>query len=147
MAKWGSPVEIQTAIRMRLAAAAYAYEIDNDPIISDAEFDYACTLIDLRIDTTRPDLDDYFREHFDPSTGMWIYKHPELSKVEEYLWRLRNPAEYRAQMEADLARLKARIDDHLSNNHSSEQVSGDWQGSGDCDGPVSPVHPLGADDP
>ena len=120
MAAWGSPQEVQTLIRMRLAAAAYAYEIDDDPFISDEEFDYACTLIDLRIDTTRPDLDAYFRRHFDKSTGMWIHKHPELSKVEEYLWRLRNPEEYRAQMEADLARLKARLDDHLSNSDPSE---------------------------
>lgn len=105
---------------MRLGAAAYAYEIDNDPIMSDEEFDHGCRLIDLRIFTTRPDLDKFWQENFDPSTGMWIYKHPELPKVEEYLWRLRNPAEYKLQMEADLARLKARLNDHLSNSDPQE---------------------------
>lgn len=115
---WGSPVEIQTLIRMRLGAAAYAYEIEDDPIITDAEFDHACTLIDLRIFTTRPDLDKFWQEQFDPSTGVWIHKHPELPKVEEYLWRLRYPEEYKLQMEADLQRLKDRLNDHLSQDHS-----------------------------
>lgn len=110
MAAWGSPQEIQTAIRMRLAAAAYAYEIDDDPIITDAEFDHGCTLIDLRIDTTRPDLDNYFREHFDPSTGVWIHRHPELDKVAAYLYRLRNPDEYRKIMEERLARIKKALE-------------------------------------
>lgn len=90
MAEWGSPSETQTLVRMRLAAAAYAYEIENDSIISDAEFDEGCKLVDLSIDTTRPDLDAYFREHFDPSTGMWIHHHPELDKVKAYAERLRN---------------------------------------------------------
>jgi hypothetical protein len=31
--------------RIRVAAAAYAYEVENDPILTDAEFDALCLSI------------------------------------------------------------------------------------------------------
>lgn len=75
----------QTRLRIRLALAAYAYEIENDPIISDAEYDKLALEVNLDIPTHRPDLDKWFKENFNPSTGIWIYNHPELKKIEYLL--------------------------------------------------------------
>lgn len=88
---WGSPAELETKLRMQLSAAAYAYEFEPDepPLCSDGEFDEACKMVNLTIETSRPDLDAYFKEHFDPSTGVWIHNHPELDKVREYVERIR----------------------------------------------------------
>lgn len=54
----------------------------------DAVFDREALLVDLSVDTGRPDLDAWFRREFDPSTGMWIAKHPELNKVAALYGRL-----------------------------------------------------------
>lgn len=86
---WGTPQEIQTAVRIKLAAAAYAYEIEDNPIMSDEDFDLGCSMVDLSIETTRPDLDAFFQDCFDPSTGIWIHHHPELDKVAALVQRLR----------------------------------------------------------
>lgn len=82
--------EIKNRIKVALAAAAY--EIYDDPIITDAEFDKLAREIDLTIETDRPDLDKWFKDNFSSSTGMWIYKHPELNRIKgilESVYRLR----------------------------------------------------------
>lgn len=79
---WGSDVEKQTRLRIKLSVAAYAYEIKNDEIMSDGDFDKQCLDVDLSIKTNNKKLDEYFKNEFDPSTGSWIYKHPELNKIE-----------------------------------------------------------------
>jgi hypothetical protein len=81
--KWGSPVEKQTHLRIKLCIAAYAYEIENSEIMSDAEFDKKCLEVDTSIDTGNEVMDRFFREQFDSSTGQWIHRHPELNKVEQ----------------------------------------------------------------
>lgn len=73
--------EIETHRRIKLSMAAYAYEILNRPIIDDHMFDSEAKKVDLNISTNRPDLDNWFRENFQPDTGQWIYKHPELDKI------------------------------------------------------------------
>lgn len=73
--------EIETRRRIIVAVAAYAYEFENAPIMSDAEFDKLVKEIDTTIDTDRPDLDEWFRKNFETDTGMWIHKHPELDKI------------------------------------------------------------------
>jgi hypothetical protein len=62
--------------RIRVAVAAYAYEVENDPILSDAEFDALCLTINPEADTGNPDTDKFFREEFDPNTGSWVHRHP-----------------------------------------------------------------------
>lgn len=66
---------------------AYAYEIANPPrsLVPDHVFDAECYMLaaNIRIDTDRLDLDYWFRGAFDPSTGMWIHKHPELDKIRQ----------------------------------------------------------------
>jgi hypothetical protein len=49
--------------------------------MSDAEFDKMCIDVDLKVDTGNKLLDSYFKKNFDPSTGQWIHKHPELDKI------------------------------------------------------------------
>lgn len=68
--------------RIKLAVWAYAYEVYNDSLVSDDEFDRECMLVDVRIDTSRPDLDEWFRQNFQAHTGQWIHKHPELAQIE-----------------------------------------------------------------
>lgn len=76
-----TPSEYQTFVRIRLAIAAYAYEHHNLSIMSDTEFDTMSREVDTSIATTRPDLDQFFKEEFEPDTGMWIHEHPELAKI------------------------------------------------------------------
>lgn len=67
--------------RIKLCVAAYAYEFHSDSIMSDAEFDALALKIDKYARTGRPRIDLFFMQHFDPSTGVWIRKHPELDKI------------------------------------------------------------------
>ena len=68
--------------RIRLSVAAYAYEVHNDSVMSDGEFDKECLLVDLSVSTGNRKLDNFFKKNFDPSTGSWIHKHPEKNKLE-----------------------------------------------------------------
>lgn len=77
-----TPSEYQTWIRIRLSIAAFAYEFDATSIMTDAEFDKMCLEVDTSVPTTRPDLDLWFKENFNPATGMWIRDHPEIKGIE-----------------------------------------------------------------
>lgn len=81
----------ETRRRIRLAVAAWAYEVHDDPVMSDAEFDTLARSVDLSIGTDRPDLDEWFHENFDPSTGIWIHAHPEPEGLERIYRMLRGP--------------------------------------------------------
>lgn len=89
---WGSPGEQQTKLRILLLMAAYAYEFepDKEPLCSDGEFDAACLMVDTSIATNRPHLDQWFKENFDPSTGAWIYNFPELEGIKAMVKRKRS---------------------------------------------------------
>jgi hypothetical protein len=63
--------------RIRLAVAAYAYEYCHDSIMSDHEFDELSLKIDPEAMTGDTKLDDYFKKHFEPATGMWVRQHPD----------------------------------------------------------------------
>jgi hypothetical protein len=71
--------------RYWVALAAYAYEIQDDPIMTDAQFDELARSIDISEKTDNPVWDKWFEENFNPSTGQWIHNHPEKEKLE---WRL-----------------------------------------------------------
>ena len=74
-----------------MTLAAYAYEFDNNAIMSDAEFDELSKSIRPEISTGMKKHDEFFRKEFEPDTGMWIRKHPFLRKVERtYRWNLSN---------------------------------------------------------
>tara|TARA_B100000287_G_scaffold257047_2_gene241672 strand:+ start:375 stop:719 length:345 start_codon:yes stop_codon:yes gene_type:complete len=68
--------------RIRLSVAAYAYEIKDEPVMSDSDFDELSKKIDLDVSTGNRKMDNFFKKHFEPDTGMWIRKHPELDKLD-----------------------------------------------------------------
>ncbi len=73
--------EIETHRRIKLSIWAYAYEIYHTSMVDDYRFDAEACKVDLSINTNRPDLDEWFRENFDPCTGYWIHNHPEKNKI------------------------------------------------------------------
>lgn len=77
MALIETPVERERRNRIRLAVAAYAYEVLNETIMPDAEFDALAMKIEPSMSTGHPVLDRFFMEHFDPFTGLWVRKHPD----------------------------------------------------------------------
>lgn len=91
----------QRWLRVTLTVAAYAYEFESKSIITDAEFDKRCYEVDLNISTIEfwhhrnyelckryQKLDAFWRTEFEPSTGMWIRKHPELEITKRAFLRL-----------------------------------------------------------
>jgi len=80
--------------RIRICVAAYAYEIDSDPILSDAEFDSLCLKINPDLPTGDKVLDKFFKEEFDPNTGSWIHKHPNLDGIKRIVGILRTKEKY-----------------------------------------------------
>lgn len=73
--------------RIRLLVATYCYEVLDNPVISDAKWDELAKLVDLNATTDNEGLDQWFKEHFSPHTGQWIYKLPP-----DYLERIRTLA-------------------------------------------------------
>lgn len=67
--------------RIRLSVAAYAYEVQNNPIMSDADFDALAESIDPQVLTGHAQIDLFFLWDFSPETGIWIHHHPELAEV------------------------------------------------------------------
>lgn len=82
--------EVERRNRIRLSVAAYAYEIDSDPVMSDAEFDSLARQIDPMIDTGHAELDLFFLMDFHPDTGLWVRNHPELDKLAACVRRVRH---------------------------------------------------------
>lgn len=81
--KWGNEVEKQTRLRIQLSVYAYAYEVKDTSLIDDHKYDKLSLEVNPTIETGNKKLDDFFKKEFDPSTGQWIHKHPELDKVVE----------------------------------------------------------------
>ena len=81
--------EVERWRRIKLTVWAYAYEIANDPIATDEQFDVLARQIDVSIPTGRDDLDDWWRQNFQPHTGMWIHNHPEKHLARKIYERFR----------------------------------------------------------
>lgn len=73
--------EYQRWIRIKVSLWAYAYEMKAVPMVSDADFDRGCLLIDPSVTTRNAKLDAFFRDRFSPDTGMWIHEHPGLRRL------------------------------------------------------------------
>lgn len=83
--------EVEKRRRIRLSIAACAYELYNDPIISDAEYDSLSLLIRPEMSTGDRNKDkkhdEFFRTDFSPDTGQWIHNHPFLERTKQtYLY-------------------------------------------------------------
>lgn len=79
----------ETRRRIRIAVAAWAYEVHADPIMSDAEFDALAREIELDRSTANSDMDAWFTEHFSPDTGSWVHAHPDKAGLERVYRQLR----------------------------------------------------------
>lgn len=79
--RWGSDEEIERRRRIALCTMTYAYEIADNPICSDADWDRAAQRIRPTMGTGHPLLDEFFAWEFSRMTGMWIHRHPELDRV------------------------------------------------------------------
>lgn len=77
MAVTPTPLEVERRNRIRLSVAAYAYELLNETIMSDAEFDALAMSIQPSMSTGHAVLDRFFMAQFDPFTGLWVRKHPD----------------------------------------------------------------------
>lgn len=86
---WGSPEEVERRNRIRLATWAYAYELLDDPVASDAEFDALCLAIRPEVPTGHKALDHFFATEFSPATGMWVRKHPDQRGLHRTYLRLK----------------------------------------------------------
>jgi hypothetical protein len=84
---WGSPIELERRNRIKLAVAAYSYEFENHSIMSDGEFDEFAKLIDPHMSTGNHIMDLFFQQEFQPDTGQWIHRHPELDKIKQLYLR------------------------------------------------------------
>lgn len=87
---WGTPEEIERRRRIFLAVWAYAYEFENDSLVTDDVFDKECLLVDPAMSTGHEELDQFFRTEFSPCTGQWIHNHPELPKVKAMYQRIKS---------------------------------------------------------
>lgn len=84
---WGSRVEQERRNRIRLAVYAYAYELRDESLVTDHEFDRLARSIDVTINTGHPVLDQFFATHYSADTGLWIHAHPELCRVADIYQR------------------------------------------------------------
>ncbi len=81
LGKWGTPVELEVRRRIQLSVAAYAYEFESSPVMGDDLFDWFAGRICKHMGTCHPVVDEFFKVHFSPMTGMWIHHHPELDGI------------------------------------------------------------------
>lgn len=83
---WGTRIEIERRTRIKLCVAAFAYEVQSAPLMSDAAFDALARSSDVTIRTGR--YDDWWRTTFQPYTGSWILSHPDLTGVQRLYRRI-----------------------------------------------------------
>ena len=83
--KWGTQVEIERKRRIDVASWAYAYEVLNESLVDDFTYDAECKRINVNINTGNRKLDKFFKEKFDPSTGMWVHQHPDIEGLKRII--------------------------------------------------------------
>lgn len=74
--------------RIKVAVAAYAYEVVGDPVMSDEEFDNLCREIRPDVLTGDRVFDDFFRNVFAPFTGIWVHSHPDIPGISSAFHRV-----------------------------------------------------------
>ena len=79
----------ETRRRIRVAVAAWAYEVHADPLMSDAEFDALAREIDVDRSTANSEMDRWFLENFNPDTGIWVNQHAGKDGLERVYRLLR----------------------------------------------------------
>lgn len=79
---WGTPVERERRNRIRIAVFAYAYEVMNVSLVSDAEYDRLARSINTSVPTGNVLMDHFFKTHYSQDTGLWVHRHPRLSDLD-----------------------------------------------------------------
>lgn len=72
-------IEGERRLRIRVSLFAYAYEVMNDPLVSDDEYDRLSLQINPETSTGNPLLDAFFANEFDACTGQWVWRHPDIA--------------------------------------------------------------------
>jgi hypothetical protein len=87
--------EVERRNRIRLSVFAYAYEFENDSLISDGDYDRLSYKIKPDRSTGNAKLDKFFRDNFQPDTGMWVRCHPDLNKLRALYFMWKNDFNYK----------------------------------------------------
>jgi len=69
--------------RILISVYAYAYELCNDSLVSDYEYDRLAQEIDVNVSTNNIILDRFFKNRYVSYSGSWISIHPEIEKIRE----------------------------------------------------------------
>ena len=69
--------------RILISVYAYAYELCDDSLVSDYEYDRLAQEIDVNASTNNGRLDKFFKDNYVSYSGNWIKKHPEIEKIIE----------------------------------------------------------------
>ena len=69
--------------RILISVYAYAYELCNDSLVSDYEYDRLAQEINIDVSTCNGRLDKFFKDSYVSYSGGWIRKHPEIEKIIE----------------------------------------------------------------
>ena len=80
---WGLPIEQERRNRIRVAIYAYAYELRDESLISDQEYDTLARSIQPNMRTGNDAIDKFFSQHYSADTGLWIHQHPQLERIAE----------------------------------------------------------------
>lgn len=84
MTKWGNLSELVRRDRIKIAVAAWAYEHNRPPTMSDKEYDSLAALVQAEINIATGDhrMDRWFQRNFQADTGLWIHTHPNQRALE-----------------------------------------------------------------
>ena len=82
--------EIERRNRIKWAVAAYAYEVADNPVMSDDQFDALSLKIRPKVLTGNILCDSFFLSHFDASTAITITRHPEITGI-AHIYRVFGP--------------------------------------------------------
>lgn len=78
-----TPQDSEKRKRIFIALWAYAYEVENDPLVPDGVYDSVSHSIDVSIPTDNPEMDEWFKKNFVADTGQWIHIHPGIKRLRE----------------------------------------------------------------
>jgi hypothetical protein len=105
---WGTLIEQVRRDRIIVAVAAWAYEKNYKPTMSDGDYDQLCERVHSQrnVATGNHRLDRFFQRSFDPDTGLWVHRHPDQAGLENIYARYYYPALYKDAIKR--ARRRAR---------------------------------------
>ncbi len=108
MRGWGTLIEQVRRDRIRVSVAAWAYEESYKPIMTDQEYDELSERVHSQrnVATGNHRLDRFFQREFNPDTGLWVHRHPNIPALENIYARYHYPALYKDRIKR--ARRRAR---------------------------------------